>query len=139
MHHVFIHSHTCRNLPPELQTWTGVMDGRKKILDKNSRRLEEYGLEDGNLVTVVRQMSPEERETLKEEQRAALAAQGIDVAEEEEDDAKHSPGVSPTVLARQREIAKKKEDEKKAAELAMKKAARLKESLIRQDASKAMA
>ena len=37
------------------------MAGRKKILDKDASRLEEYGLENGGSITVVRQMGLEER------------------------------------------------------------------------------
>jgi hypothetical protein len=35
--------------------------GRKKILDKDASRLEAYGLENGGSITVVRQISLEER------------------------------------------------------------------------------
>jgi len=56
-----------RGLPPAEQAWTGLVAGRKKILDQDSSRLETYGLEDGNVVTVVRQIGLEERLRIRQE------------------------------------------------------------------------
>mmetsp|Transcript_37183 Transcript_37183/g.59943 ORF Transcript_37183/g.59943 Transcript_37183/m.59943 type:complete len:260 (-) Transcript_37183:68-847(-) len=88
---------TFRGLPPGEQSWTAFVNGRKKILDKDSENLGNFGLEEGTPVTVVRQVSLDERLALRAVQEEARRLTKGANKTDDESEADRTPGVSPTV------------------------------------------